>query len=343
MKSKLLVAYFMALPFMIFGQTPVTIIGSWVKTKVEAFDKTMTSTLMERNLSFLKYTFENNGKAYFSVTPTEKGFENKYKIKKDVIEFGFNKMKIEQIDAANLVLVELDGDAVTKKSVRFHFIREQAYLDKIPMAIDGFYVLEKDTVFFESNKIFPMFNHKDYADVKSFLGPFVEGESDKKEAYAFATFIVDTLGKISDVKMHHHINKSYDKSLLKAILKTEGTWTSPVMNGKKVKVLKEIEFAYYNSENFGSSSNPMSFEHRFNIFPSDYRSKFNAAIKLMFRNDYKTALDIYNQCQHLTSDSANIALQKSTCFDVLNDVTNSNLMLEAVKKSNLKYLVKDKK
>jgi hypothetical protein len=52
---------------------------------------------------------------------------------------------------------------------------------------------------------------------------------------------------------------------------------------------------------------------------------------------------MFTNCLELTPDKANINYQKSIYFELLNDTINSNLFIEEVKKSNLKYHVKDKK
>jgi hypothetical protein len=341
MKYSVLLLAFMCLPYGAFSQNNFLILGTWVKTKAEAYDKKVTSEVMERNMTFMKYTFELGGKAYLSLTYNEKGYVNKFNVKGDIIDFAFTKMKIESLDSVHLVLIELDNGDVYDNSIRTYFTREKAYLEGIPMAKDGFYTTDKDTVFFESTKIFPMFNHKEKESVNAFLDPFVEGDSGGKESYVFATFVLDTNGKMGDVKLHHHINKKYDKNLLKALSKTEGLWTSPEVNGKKVKVLKEIEFAYLAS--FGSKGNTDPFNPTNKIFPKEYRTTFKEAVKSAYRGNYKSALEIYGKCLNLTPDSSNIDLQKGVCFDALNDAANSNLMLELVKKSNLNYLFKDKK
>ncbi len=334
-----------ALPIAVFSQS-YPILGSWIKTQMETYDKRVTPAIEARNATFFKYTFEADEKVYFSLTQNEKGNENRYKIKNNIIDFGFNKMKIESIDAINLVVIELEDNQITNNSTRIYFTKEQAFLDKLPMEKDGFYLANNDTVFFENNKIYPIFKHKIITDAKTFIQPFVEGLSKDKEAYALITFVLNTNGKISDIKMHHHINKTYDRNVEKAILKTEGFWVSPVVNGKKVKVLKEIEYAYLSPAGISTAefkADPINYTHKNDFYPLEYRKMFKNAVKLTYRQEYKNALDVYAKCLELTTDNSNIDYQKSICFALLNDIPNSNLFIEAVKKSNLKYLLNDKK
>ncbi len=320
--------------------------GSWIKTKMETYDKRVTPAIEARNANFFKYTFERDEKVYFSLTQNEKGNENRYKIKNNIIDFGFNKMKIESIDSVNLIVVELEDNQITNNSTRIYFTKEQAFLDKLPMEKDGFYVANNDTVFFESNKIYPVFKHKTISDATTFIQPFVEGLSKGNESFALITFVLNTDGKISDIKMHHHINKAYDKNVEKAIFKTQGSWISPIVNGKKVNVLKVIEYAYMSSAGLSTDdfkADPINYTHKSGLFPEEYRKVFKNAVKLIYREEYKNALELYAQCLKLTPDKSNIDYQKSIIFTLLNDIPNSNLFIEAVKKSNLKYLISDKK
>jgi hypothetical protein len=345
MKKVLTFICLIAMPIIAFSQSN-PILGSWIKTKMETYDKRVTPAIEARNANFFKYTFERDEKVYFSLTQNEKGNENRYKIKNNIIDFGFNKMKIESIDSVNLVVIELEDNQITNNSTRIYFTKEQAFLDELPMEKEGFYVANQDTVFFENNKIYPIFKHKTISDAKTFIQPFVEGLSKDKEAYALITFVLNTDGKISDIKMHHHINKGYDKNVVKAILKTEGSWVSPIVNGKKVNVLKEIEFAYLSPAGMSTDefkANPINYTHKNDIFSKKYREMFKNAVKLTYRQEYKNALDVYAKCLELTTDNSNIDYQKSICFALLNDMPNSNLSIEAVKKSNLKYLINDKK
>jgi hypothetical protein len=333
------------MPIVTFSQGH-PILGSWIKTKMETYDKRITPAIAERNTSFIKYTFDVDEKVYFSLTHNEKGNENRYKIKNKIIDFGFNKMKIESIDSINLVVVELEDNRVTDNSTRIYFTKEQAFLDKLPMEKDGFYLANKDTIFFENYKIYPTYKHKTISDVKTFIQPFVEGLSKGNESYALVTFVLNADGKISDIKMHHHINKAYDKNVEKAILKTEGSWISPIVSGKKVTVLKVIEYAYLSSaglSTYDSKADPINYFHENGLFPEEYRIMYKNAVRLTYRHEYKNALELYAQCLKLTQDKSNIEYQKSLIYTFLNDIPNSNLFIEAVRKSNLKYLIKDKK
>ncbi len=72
--------------FPLFSQKDRTILGTWIKTKMESFHKKANPFIEKRDEKFMKYTFERYGKVYISLVYNEKGNELKYDIHNDVIK-----------------------------------------------------------------------------------------------------------------------------------------------------------------------------------------------------------------------------------------------------------------
>ncbi len=338
--NKILLICLLTIPTISLCQTKNLLLGSWVKTKMEAYDKKVTPLIAKRDSAYLKYSFKNDGKVYFTNQYNEIGYGNIYSLNNDIIDLTFNKLKIESIDAKSLILIELENNQITPNSTRIYLIKESDYLAQIPIKPDDYYVVDNDTIFFECPKVFPIFNNKNQYDLRMFLQVNVEGLTKGKESFAYATLLINTDGKISNIKLHHHINKAYDKNIIKAIQSTEGFWVSPIVNGKKVKVIKEIEFMYVEFPDIREEGNALVLQHKNIIFPENYRATFKNAVKSNIKADYKSSLNFFTKCLELTSDKSNTHYQMSFCYEKLNDNNNKDKCIEEVKKSKLNYLIK---
>lgn len=337
--KKFLVVFLLIVSNQLIGQNN-SILGSWIKTRMEAYDKSRPLSVVERDKNYLKYTFNGDGTAFFSLRYNELGMKNHYSIKDNVVDFVFNKMKIESLTDTSLVLIEYDDNAISAKSTRIYFTKESTFQSHISLKQDDYYLSNNDTIYFETPKIYSVFRNPEKPDLKIFLQEYVEGLSNGKESFVYATFIINVDGSISNITIHHHINKLYDKNLIKAIAKTYGKWQIPKLNGNKVRVLKEIEFVYISLPTMTRVGNDIIIKPSNTLFPESYRNKFKESVKLGLAGQFNAAIDNLNKCIDLTSDCQNIEYQKSLYYDKLNEVSNRDKSLEIVKKSNLKYLIK---
>lgn len=307
---------------------------------METFDKKNSPFIEKRDEKFIKYTFENNGQMYISPFYNEKGNEVKYTIQNDIIDLVFNKFKIEKIDNKQLILVELNNKKINPNSTRIFFTREQVYLDGLTLDEKDIIRKGQDSLYVENQKVYPKFKNKDNADVKSFIQPFVEELSNGKEHLSYSTFVINTDGKVSDIKIHHHINKSYDKNLKKAISKTNGMWISPIVNGKKVKVLKEISFHYIVFPDLKTMDGKIEFNEKASDITESYQSLFKQATKEYLRGNLESALKTYSECIDLTSNNINISIQKNIIYKKLNDILNFDKTKEKIQNSRFNYVLK---
>ena len=327
----------------LFSQNSRAILGSWIKTKMEAFDKNNEPFIEKRGEKFIKYTFENNGQMYISSVYNEKGNEIKYTIQNDIVNLLFNKFKIEKIDNRQLILVELNNNnEFSPNSTRIFFAREQVYLDGLTLDEKDIIRKGQDSLYIENQKVYPKFKSKDNADLKSFIQPFVEERSNGKEHLSYSTFVINTDGKVSDIKIHHHINKSYDKNLKKAISKTSGMWISPIINGKKVKVLKEISFHYIVFPDLKNANGKIEVNKKTSDITKSYESLFKEATKEYLRGNLESALKIYSMCIDLTSNNSNINIQKNIIYKKQNDTLNFDKTKEKIQNSKFNYVLKNK-
>lgn len=324
----------------IFSQNERKILGTWIKTGMETVQKKSTPFIKERNKKLIKYTFERFDKMYISSVFHEKGNQIAYRIQNNIIDLLFNKFKIEKLDNEQLILIELENNQITSNSTRIYFVREQLYLDKLPLNENDIFIEGNDSIYFETTKVYPKFHNKDKIDVTSFIQPFVEGRSNRKEYFSYSTFIVNTNGTVSDVKIHHHINKSYDKNLKKAILKTNGMWISPNVNGKKVKVLKEIKFHYILFPDIKKIKGKLEVQTKKSNISKSYELLFKKATKEYLKGNLENALNIYSSCNDLSLENLNIKCQENLIYKKLNDSLNYEISKKIILNSKLKYVLK---
>lgn len=324
----------------LFSQNSRIILGSWIKTKLEAFDKKNDPLIEKRDKKFIKYTFENNGQMYISSVYNEKGNLIRYSIQNDIVNLMFNKFKIEKIDNRQLILVELNNNRIRPNSTRIFFTKEQFYLDGLILDEKDIVTKGQDSLYVENQKVYPKFKNKDNADVKSFIQPFVEERSNGKEHLSYSTFVINTDGKVSDIKIHHRINKSYDKNLKKAISKTSGMWISPIVNGKKVKVLKEISFHYIVFPDLKNVNGKIEVKEKTSDITKSYESLFKQATKEYLRGNLESALKTYSRCIDLSTNNINISIQKNLIYKKQNDILNFKKTKEKIQNSKFKYVLK---
>ena len=338
--KKLSTIFLFTVSISIFSQNDRVILGTWIKTKMEAFDKKPNTFIKQRNEKFLKYTFENNSQMYISSVYNEKGNELKYIVHNDVVDLAFNRFKIEKINNNELILVELNNNKISLNSTRIFLTREQLYLDKLAHDKKDIIKEGDNSIYLENEKVYPKFKNKDKIDVKNFIQPYVEGLSKRKEHLSYSTFLINTNGKVSDVKIHHHINKSYDKNLKKAILKTSGMWVSPVVNGAKVKVIKEISFHYIVYPDLKNVNGKIEVNEKKSYITESYEEIFKKATKEYLRGNLESALEIYSKGIDLTLNNINIIIQKNIIYKKLNDTSNFEKTKNEIQNSKFNYTLK---
>lgn len=320
-----------------FSQINNNLLGSWVKIEVESRDGKVFEQMGDESLSFLKYTFYNNGNLSISVHYTSNGINQNYLIRNNVVELSFGrKFQIEKLDSDSLIIVELQDGKITSKSIRTKFIREQKYLDLLELASDDKIVIGNDTAYIESEKLYPRFKNKDFLDYHAYLNSYTENTL-KKDIYAYATFVISPHGEISNINVLYHVNKSFDNKIIRAIKMSKGMWQLPKLNGKDVSIVKIFEVRITYS---GSGRVDYSKLDDLGEYTMEYFENFNLVARSVLNKDYTKALEFIAEGEDLRPNEPNFLFLKYLCYKEMgnNELSTENLYL--VKGTALKYLVK---
>ncbi|MEO9513245.1 MAG: hypothetical protein ABJN84_13635 [Flavobacteriaceae bacterium] len=339
MKRKIFIhTFFLAITFS-HAQLSNEILGTWIKTKVENLEKGVTPEINRRNTFFTKYTFENKNNLFVSLDPNEKGNLVKYKIEGSILNIGFIKFEIEKIEDNQLVLVELINNRKNENSIRTYYLKEGYFLNQLPIDKDDILTNNGASLYFESERVYPKFKNKDNADVKDFIQPFVEGKSHNENTFANASFIIDIDGSISEVQIFHHINKKFDEALEKAIKRTKGMWISPIVNGKKVRVMKSISFNYIEYPDIKWKGDSLSIKKK-NNFSDSFKDRFKHAVKLFLKDDFEKSLNLLNEMGAVESTNFSITSLQRNIYKKTGDTTNFDLATKKLEQSKFSYLLK---
>lgn len=319
------------------AQQSQLLLGTWIKTNIET-----NNLQIAADTKYLKYTFENDGKFYLSTDHDEKGIEYRYKLIGNILALNDNKLNIISLEKDYLVLEDVDK---ANDPIKIYFTKKSKLLSENTFGQNDYYTSGNDTIYFESELVYPEFENKNNKTSDGFiLSNLVGLINGNEETYLYATFIVNTDGQISNLDIFHHISNIYDSNLIKAIEKTNGMWTSPFLNGKKVKVLKEIAYHYHKIPNSNSVTNSNKFiriETHAEKFRAKYKLFYKEAIKQYLRGDMKSALNLYMRCENLTDEKINTIIGMSMCYQGLNDSVNYQNSLNMIRKSKFSYILKE--
>lgn len=320
------------------AQQSQLLLGTWIKTNIET-----NNLQIAADTKYLKYTFENDGKFYLSIDYDEKGIEYRYKLIGNILALNDNKLNIISLEKDYLVLEDV-GKA--NDPIKIYFTKKSKLLAENTFGQNDYYTSGNDTIYFESELVYPEFENKNTKTSDGFiLSNLVGLINGNEETYLFATFIVNTDGQISNLDIFHHISNKYDSNIIKAIEKTSGMWTSPFVNGKKVKVLKEIVYHYHKIPNLQSSetnnSKFIKIETQAEKFHTKYKLFYKEAIKQYLRGNMKSALNLFMRCENLTDEKINSIIGMSKCYQELNDSVNYQNSLNKIRESKFSYILKE--
>lgn len=322
----------------IVAQQSQLILGTWIKTHIET-----TNSQIAADTKYLKYTFENDGKFYLSTDYDKKGLEYRYKLIGDILALNDNKLNIISLDNDYLVLEDFGK---TNEPLKIYFTKKSKLLSENTFGEKDYYISDNDTIYFESELVYPEFENRNNKTSDGFILSNLVGLSNgNEETYLLATFIVNTDGQISNLDIFHHISNKFDSNLIKAIEKTNGMWTSPYVNGKKVKVLKEIAYHYHKIPNsISSETNTNKFiriETQAEKFHTKYKLFYKEAIKQYLRGNMKSAINLFMRCENLTDEKINTIIGMSKCYQELNDSVNYQNSLNMIRESKFSYILKN--
>jgi hypothetical protein len=305
-------------------------LGSWIKVAIESYDGIKLEQIENKSLGYFKYSFYSNGNLYISTHYSYNGDSQKYIIRNNIIELNiFNKkFLIEKVNNDSLILVELDNGNLTEKCNRHKFIKEQKYLDMLPVNPNDKIEIENDTVYFESEKLYPRLKNDLSSSYHVYFGNVLDINSIKGE-YAFATFVIYPNGDIKSINVFHHVDKTFDKKLVEAIQKTKNMWQLPECNGRKVPIIKTVEFwnIIYDNNKIGK-------------FSMEYNEYFKLSVYMFLNKNYNESLEYIDKCENLVTNDANLILLRYLCYKGMGNNQLSDKNLELLNKTKLKYLLK---
>jgi len=104
--------------------------------------------------------------------------------------------------------------------------------------------LEQNGITFASqleNSIFILFRD-------NFVNPKADIEN-RTEGTVVASFVIETDGTISDVKIIRNVSPALDREVIRLLKLTDGKWTPAVQNGKKIPIEVYLPFRFLLEEN----------------------------------------------------------------------------------------------
>lgn len=336
-KTLFIILFQLSLTFSVAQQSQL-LLGTWIKTHIET-----NNLQIAADTKYLKYTFENDGKFYLSTDYDEKGIDYGYKLIGNILVLNDNKLNIISLEKDYLVLEDISN---TNEPIEIYFTKKSKLFTENTVDQNDFYMSGNDSIYFESELIYPEFEKINNKTSDGFILSNMAGlVTGKEETYCFATFVVNPDGQISNINVLHHINSKYDTNLIKAIEKTNGKWTSPFVNGKKVKVLKEIAYHNHkmpNTPSIATNNNKFNrIETQADKFHIKYKLFYKEAIKQYLRGNMKSALNFFMRCENLTDEKINTIIGMSKCYQELNDSVNYQNSLNKIRESKFSYILKD--
>lgn len=324
------------------GQIDKMLSGSWVQTAEKRY-KGMDKPFLDIDDGiYLRYTFTDNGEVDIATYYAANMDYRRYVVKDSVIQIlSDKKFRILKVDESNLIMVELEDGRTTPNSIIHYFIREQAYLDKLPLLEEDIILLGKDTVYMDSEKLHAVFQIVDYPDFHLYLHNKIKTDYRKGENYFQASFVVWPNGKITNIDIFHHIGKASDKKVKKVIKASEGRWKLPLLDAEKVAVLVTIEDRYLMGEKQKSFDFSDLFSpDTFHVYTDNYQKNFNRATRSFLRGNYRESLKYLAQCEQIKPGEPNLSFLRYRCYTKLEDYKNATINFDRLKKSRFNYLVK---
>ncbi|NER12044.1 hypothetical protein GWK08_01200 [Leptobacterium flavescens] len=323
-----------------------TLTGAWVKIKAERYDKDSDLPLNRVHKAYLRYEFSQGRKLLISshyAFNASNSVPVDYKIENNIIKFGFDRQfLIEKVNDAELVLIEMEQGKLDSDSVRHIFITEESYLDRLPLDPGDKVVTGEDTTYIESAKLYLKFRTIS-PDFHAYLSDRINKDYYPGENYFFAVFTIHPQGEIDNIKILHHVSKKSDKKAIAAIKGSEGMWTLPKLKGEKVSIVKLIEDRYFKRRSNEVSKidfNSLS-PNASRKYPPEYLREFNLLARKWLSKDYDGVLKSVDALEKIKPDEPNLFYLRYLCYTEMGDDKKAGENLKLLKKSRLKYLIKE--
>ncbi|MDI1256562.1 MAG: hypothetical protein PSV16_10715 [Flavobacterium sp.] len=320
------------------------LIGTWIKTKIEALDGQYSDAGLMQDATFLKYTFLNDGTIYISTSPDAYGDEDRYFLEANgVIVFHYFSMQIESLTENDMVLIQLDNFKIPDNATKVHFVREEEYLRRQQFYPNEYAVRDNDTIYKSGEKAYVTFKDKS-TNFWGFLRDNLEEVVPPKKAeFALATFVVNADATVDNVEIWHHVSQKYDDKIKTLIKQTSNGWITHPINGKGVKVWKPfyIKLNVLKKVRITESLTLTTIDET-KKFPQDYFSQYVQAIFLIDEGLWSDAISVLLNCIGLTKNPLNVYYQLSICYGHVNNPELEQFYSDQLKKTPLAYLISQK-
>lgn len=247
---------------------------------------------------YMKIHFDGEGQMTIYPSYRAIGIQTPYQQYDDQLSFGVRRQfRIEQNTDDRLILLELRNGQVINDLKRHYYQREQVFLDALPHPTDDLVLIEGDTAYLASKKLFPVFQTTDTPDFHIFIHNRIKQSYKTGENYFHATFMIRPDGTIDHINIHHRIGKVNDKQASKAILASVGRWKMPKLNGKPVNIIMSIE-DLFTKRSGGETIKPPNLDIDYsNEDPEVYMGYFNLVIRKILRDQPREALKHLKFCE----------------------------------------------
>lgn len=310
------------------------LVGSWVKVQKEGSSE------------YLKYTFTDNGNFYAYASYSANGINAQYSFEDNVVSLSLNgrslnrKFQVEKLDDESLILVELENGRLPDDPIRMEFVKEEIYLNRLPLNEEDKVTLSNDSAYFASEKFYPKFREIHNPDFHLYVHHRIKSGYRKGENYFLASFLITAEGQIEHIEILSHVSKSADKKALKAIRSSKGSWTLPKLEGEPVSIVRFIEDRWTLQP---SRADKVSFSTELSTnvqkYTNAYMKNFRSFSISWLKKDVEGALEYLDICQTIIPDEPNLTYWKYRCYQVLRNKELEDQHYQTLQKSKLKYLI----
>ena len=312
--------------------------GSWVKTKVSWVDSNRKEALADYHQSYLKYEFTDAHDLLVFGSYVANGVKVKHELKGKKLSFGLGRnFIIEAVDEERLVMAELVGGASGKPGIRFEFVKEQLYIDALPINRDDFIVeASGDTLFFDSEKFHPRFRHKQYPDFHLYVHNQIKRYYPGGENYFYASFEIDEHGVIDMVQVFASPNRKTAEKAVAVIKKSGGNWSLPMLNGEGVKVLVCVEDRY-NKGKREASVNQRDITQRYS---ESFVRSHQKAVGRYVRKQYDQMTEWLDWCEKMNPEEPTFLYLKYLYSQAVKDAEAVAKYQNQISNTPLRFLIK---
>lgn len=281
---------------------PADFTGSWVKVGLRYYSgEELPSTHVLKH-QYFKIKFTPNQKAFKSLDATVDGTPFDYSIHRKGLTIGYLEYTYDFSSKKDtLVLMEHYEGRLIDQSYVYVFIREEKFQDAMPLQKNMYFLRKRDTVFLESQKIYPTFTKSD-EDFHSFLLSNVSSPKDKRNhPLLIASFIITEKGKIDSITIQRSINSKFDSQFKRALMESEKYWTPAIYKGKAVPVQKTHKLQFLSSP-------------KMMVIMENYP----LAIEEMQQGNYHLAISLFSRCLNAYPNDKDSLFKRAICYLQLN-------------------------